>query len=337
MSKALLSVRNLHTHFRVEDGWLHAVDGVSFEVPEASIIGLVGESGSGKSVTGLSLLRLVPTPPGKYVGGQILWRGEDLLTLSDEAMRKHRGKDLAMIFQEPMTSLNPVFKIGEQISEVLEVHTDMNSAERKRRVIELLLEVGISSPEERYRQYPSELSGGMRQRVMIAMALACNPSLLIADEPTTALDVTIQAQILTLLSSLKEKYNMSVLLITHDLGIVAEMTSELLVMYGGRVVEQGATQEVLGQPLHPYTAGLLGAIPHVGEGRKRLHTIPGIVPDLIDPPARCRFMERCSRAMPRCEREDPALATLVPDHKAACFNPVSGEASSPALGQEESP
>ncbi len=334
---ALLSVRNLKTYFAVERGWVHAVDDVSFDIPPASIVGLVGESGSGKSVTGLSILRLVATPPGKYVGGQIFWRGEDLLSLSDEKMRSHRGAEISMIFQEPMTSLNPVFRIGEQIGEVLEVHTQLPRTERKARVIELLNEVGIASPEERYGQYPNELSGGMRQRVMIAMALACNPALLIADEPTTALDVTIQAQILDLLLSLKDKYKMSVLLVTHDLGVVAEATTHVLVMYAGRIVESGPTDKVLGSPLHPYTAGLLASLPKVGEGehRRRLTTIPGLVPDLVHPPRRCRFMERCSKATDRCGKEDPSLDELQPGQGAACFNPMSGDKVSSAIRYEE--
>ncbi len=335
MSEALLSVRNLKTWFETGRGWVHAVDGISFDIPPASIVGLVGESGSGKSVTGLSILRLVPTPPGRYVDGSILFRGEDLLKLSEAQMRKRRGKDMAMIFQEPMTSLNPVFRVGDQIGEVLEVHTDMSRSQRRERVIELLREVGIASPEERYDQYPSQLSGGMRQRVMIAMALACKPALLIADEPTTALDVTIQAQILHLIGDLKEKYDMSVLLVTHDLGVVAELTTHVIVMYAGRIVEQGPTAEVLARPLHPYTAGLMGAIPKVGEGRKRLQTIPGIVPELISPPARCRFLERCPNATERCGKEDPSLDQLQPNQFAACFNPMWGETKSSALGSEE--
>jgi peptide/nickel transport system ATP-binding protein len=324
MPEALLTVRNLRTHFRVERGWVHAVDDVSFEIPPATILGLVGESGSGKSVTGLSILRLVPSPPAEYRSGSILWRGQDLLKLSPEEMRSHRGSEIAMIFQEPMTSLNPVFKIGDQVAEVLEVHTQMRRSERRARVIELLREVGISSPEERYDQYPNQLSGGMRQRVMIAMALACNPALLIADEPTTALDVTIQAQILDLVLQLKEKYKMSVLMITHDLGVVAETTTQVMVMYAGRIVERGATGQVLSQPLHPYTAGLLASLPHVGEAeqRTRLKTIPGLVPDLVTPPARCRFMERCPNAVARCGQEDPALDELQPGQWAACFNPM---------------
>jgi oligopeptide/dipeptide ABC transporter ATP-binding protein len=327
---ALLSVRNLRTHFHTARGWVHAVDDVSFDIPPATVVGLVGESGSGKSVTGLSILRLVATPPGAYRGGAILWRGTDLLKLTPEQMRVHRGSEIAMIFQEPMTSLNPVFTVGNQVGEVLEVHTQLSRAERKQRVIELLREVGIASPEERYGQYPNQLSGGMRQRVMIAMALACNPALLIADEPTTALDVTIQAQILDLILRLKEKYQMSVLLITHDLGVVAETTSRVMVMYAGRIVEQGPTGQVLAAPLHPYTAGLLASLPDVGAGgaRARLKTIQGLVPDLIAPPPRCRFLERCANAGPRCGEQDPALDELAPGQWAACFHPMQpGKAS----------
>jgi peptide/nickel transport system ATP-binding protein len=325
MAESLLKVRNLRTWFEVERGWVQAVDDISFDIPPSTVIGLVGESGSGKSVTGLSLLRLIARPPGKYVGkGTIEWRGENLLGLSEEDMRSHRGREIAMIFQEPMTSLNPVFRIGEQIEEVLDIHTDLNRAARKARVIELLQEVGIPSPEERYQQYPNQLSGGMRQRVMIAMALACKPALLIADEPTTALDVTIQAQILALIGSLKDKYQMSVLLVTHDLGVVADVCSEVMVMYAGRIVESGPTAEVISRPLHPYTQGLLASLPKVGESRKRLQTIAGIVPDMVNPPPRCRFMERCPNAKPVCGQEDPALDELQPGHHAACFNPCYG-------------
>ncbi len=334
MAAPLLSVRNLRTWFRVARGWVHAVDDISFDIPPSTIVGLVGESGSGKSVTGLSLLRLVATPPGKYVGGSILWKGEDLLRLSPEAMRAHRGSDIAMIFQEPMTSLNPVFRIGEQIAEVLEVHTTMNRAQRRERVIELLREVGIPEPEERYEQYPNQLSGGMRQRVMIAMALACNPKLLVADEPTTALDVTIQAQILELIGRLKDKYQMSVLLVTHDLGVVAELCSEVLVMYAGRIVERGPTADVIANPLHPYTRGLLSSLPRVGMGRARLETIPGIVPDLVAPPPRCRFLERCPNRIDRCAQQDPSLDELSPGRFAACFHPCAGSRASAARPPE---
>ena len=335
-TEALLSIRGLKTYFRVERGWVHAVDGVSFEIPPATIVGLVGESGSGKSVTGLSILRLVAVPPGEYRGGEIFYRGEDLLKLSPDKMRAMRGSEIAMIFQEPMTSLNPVFKIGDQISEVLEVHTQLNAQERRARVVELLNEVGIVSPEERCEQFPNQLSGGMRQRVMIAMALACKPALLIADEPTTALDVTIQAQILDLLSGLKEKYKMSVLLITHDLGVVAELTTQVLVMYAGRIVERGATGKVIEKPLHPYTAGLLASLPTVGQAaHRRLQTIPGMVPDLIAPPRRCRFMERCPNAIERCGKEDPDLVELQPGQWAACFNPMWGKQVSTSISYRE--
>ena len=324
MAEPLLSVRGLKTYFKTDRGWVHAVDDVSFDIAPATIVGLVGESGSGKSVTGLSILGLVPCPPGQYAGGEIHWKGVNLLALPPEAMRKCRGAEIAMIFQEPMTSLNPVMRVGDQVAEALEVHTDLDRAGRRARVVELLGEVGIASPEERYDQYPNQLSGGMRQRVMIAMALACDPALLIADEPTTALDVTIQAQILDLLRKLTGKHRTSVLLVTHDLGVVAELTTEVLVMYAGQIVEKGPTERVVGDPRHPYTAGLLASLPQVGLAahRSRLQAIPGLVPELVEPEPGCRFADRCTRAAPRCRVEDPVLAPAGEGRLAACFFPL---------------
>ncbi len=327
MTEALLSIRGLRTTFQTPAGLLPAVDGIDLDVFRGETLGVVGESGCGKSVTALSILRLLPEPPARVEAGEVLFEGRDLLQIPLRDLRKIRGNRIAMIFQEPMTSLNPVFTIGNQIEEVLRAHTDLARRTRRERVIELLDLVGIPSPEQRLRDYPHQLSGGMRQRVMIAMALACDPALLIADEPTTALDVTIQAQILELLDSLKERLQMAVLLITHDLGVVAETAQRVAVLYAGRVVETGPVEALLRTPRHPYTRGLLLAMPAAGaERRSALHVIPGVVPDLVDRPTGCHVRDRCDRAQGICEREDPRLERIGGDRAVACHNPVPEEA-----------
>ncbi len=324
MSAPVLEVRGLRTTFRTPRGPLAAVDGIDLELVAGETLGVVGESGCGKSVTALSILRLLPEPPAKIEAGQVIFEGRNLLELPDDEMRRLRGNRLAMIFQEPMTSLNPVFRVGDQIGEALDVHREISRTERDARVVELLELVGIPEPRKRARDYPHQLSGGMRQRVMIAMALANDPAVLIADEPTTALDVTIQAQILELLDRLKSRFRMAVLLITHDLGIVAESAQRVAVLYAGRVVETGTVAEIFATPEHPYTAGLLAALP---SARTRpgelLHVIAGRVPDLVSRPSGCCFRERCSRALEVCERVDPPLARGASGHPVACHNPVS--------------
>ncbi len=320
----MLALRGLRTSFDTKRGRFPAVDRIDLELFAGETLGVVGESGCGKSVTALSILRLLPQPPASIEAGEILFEGRDLLRLSDEEMRRIRGNRIAMIFQEPMTCLNPVFRIGDQIGEALTVHRALSRTERDARVIELLELVGISEPHKRARDYPHQLSGGMRQRVMIAMALANDPAVLIADEPTTALDVTIQAQILDLLETLKKRFAMAVLLITHDLGIVAESAERLAVLYAGRVVETGTVLEIFAAPRHPYTAGLLAALP---SARTRpgepLHVIAGRVPDLVSRPTGCSFRERCSRALEVCAERDPVLARVAAGHQVACHNPVS--------------
>jgi peptide/nickel transport system ATP-binding protein len=327
MSEPLLEVRGLKTRFSLEEGPVLAVDDVSFSIPPGGTLGVVGESGCGKSVTALSIMRLVPDPPGKVVGGEVRFQGRELLALPEEEMRRVRGHHLSMIFQEPMTSLNPVYTVGEQIAEVVRLHQGLDRRRAKDRAVEMLRQVGIPAPEQRVDAYPHQLSGGMRQRVMIAMALACNPALVIADEPTTALDVTIQAQILDLLKRLQAERGMAVMLITHDLGVVAESCDAVVVMYAGRVVEQAPVRTLFRQPAHPYTAGLLRSIPsfhavQAGEGRQRLKTIPGMVPSLRRLPTGCRFRERCERALEVCARVDPPLETKREGQSAACHNPV---------------
>jgi oligopeptide/dipeptide ABC transporter ATP-binding protein len=320
----ILEVRNLQTSFFTEEGELKAVDDVSFSVYSGKTLGIVGESGCGKSVTSLSIMRLIPSPPGRIVGGQILYQGRDLTRLSMPEMRKIRGNEISMIFQEPMTSLNPVFTIGNQICEAIALHQDLPAREIRNKAIEMLKLVGIPSPEKRVDDYPHQLSGGMRQRVMIAMALSCDPKILIADEPTTALDVTIQAQILDLLRELQAKVGLSLILITHDLGVVAEMADEVVVMYAGRVAEQGKVREIFKNPRHPYTRGLLNSIPT--PGKKRLETIPGIVPNLMHLPQGCRFQERCPYVIAECRGLEPELRTIVEDselpHAIRCIRDI---------------
>jgi oligopeptide/dipeptide ABC transporter ATP-binding protein len=318
VSRPLLEVRDLRTWFHTEDGVVRAVDGVSFRIDEGETLALVGESGSGKSVTSLSLLRLVPDPPGRIEGGSIRFKGQELLELPAASMRAVRGRQISMIFQEPMTSLNPVYPCGEQIAEAVRAHERADRRTARARAIEMLRLVGIPSPEQRADEYPHQLSGGMRQRVMIAMALACRPALLIADEPTTALDVTIQAQILELLERLQAELGMAVLLITHDLGVVAETADRVAVMYGGQIVETGDVRAVFRRPFHPYTAGLLASLPALGAGRERLRTIPGQVPDAARLPQGCRFHPRCPVAEPRC-LEPPPVLEPAPGHDARCW------------------
>jgi oligopeptide/dipeptide ABC transporter ATP-binding protein len=308
VSDPLLSVRHLVTEFRTNEGVLRAVDDVSFDLKPGSTLGIVGESGCGKSVTSLSVLRLIQAP-GRIAGGEIVFEGRDLLKLPERDMRKLRGSRIAMIFQEPMSSLNPVYTVGDQIIESIVLHQKRSKREAWARAVELLGLVGIPSPDERARAYPHQLSGGMRQRVMIAMALACEPKLLIADEPTTALDVTIQAQILELLATLRAKLGMAVMLITHDLGLVAEFAEEVVVMYAGRVVERAPVRELFANPRHPYTRGLLRSVPSYGDNSKarRLPTIQGVVPDLRRLPPGCRFQDRCGDVFDRCAKEEPPL------------------------------
>ncbi len=317
----LLEVNNLRTHFPTRRGLVRAVDGVSFYLDRGELLGLVGESGCGKSMTALSVMRLI-APPGKIVEGEILFDGQDLLKLSDAEMRQMRGDDIAMIFQDPMTSLNPVFTVGEQIAEALRLHRKLSRKEAKRAAIEAMREVAIPDPARRIDDYPHQLSGGMRQRVMIAMALACNPKLLIADEPTTALDVTIQAQILELLDELRKQRELAVLLITHDLGVVAEVADRVAVMYTGRIVEESPVDELFARPKHPYTEGLLRSVPkltseHVAR-KERLETIDGTVPRPTDLPPGCHFAPRCSHRMPRCTEGDIPLYQLENDVQVRC-------------------
>jgi peptide/nickel transport system ATP-binding protein len=315
----LLDVRDLRTHFETDEGVARAVDGVSLAVEAGRTLGVLGESGCGKSVTALSILRLV-APPGRIVSGAIVYKGRDLLQLSEREMRKVRGKEIAMVFQEPMTSLNPVFTVGSQIAEAIRLHQRLNRRAVRARVIEALRMVEISEPERRADSYPHELSGGMRQRAMIAMALACEPSLLIADEPTTALDVTIQAQILDLLRGLRDRLGMAMMLITHDLGVIAEQADEVAVMYAGRIVERAAVVELFEHPLHPYTAALIASVGSREAGpERRLQALPGTVPSLLRLPSGCRFRDRCPRAADECARVDPALEEKAAKHTVACI------------------
>ncbi|MGI9329618.1 MAG: ABC transporter ATP-binding protein [Gammaproteobacteria bacterium] len=321
MSEPLLRVRDLAVEFDTQYGTVRAVDGVSFDIYPEETVGLVGESGCGKTVTGLSLLGLIPKPPGRIAAGSIEFGGRDLATASEEQLRKIRGSDISMIFQEPMTALNPVFTIGGQMSDVLARHKGLTTGQARTEAIEMLGRVGIPSPARRVDEYPHQLSGGQRQRVMIAMALSCNPKLLIADEPTTALDVTTQAQVLEQINKLQQEFRMAVILITHDLGVVAETCQRALVMYCGKVAEQAPIAELFEQPRHPYTAGLLNSIPRIREDRpEHLPIIPGRVPDLLHLPAGCRFAARCERALDRCQVEQPELGEQTAS--AACFNPV---------------
>ena len=320
----LLDIRGLKTHFKTDDGWLHAVDGVDIAIDAAQTVCVVGESGCGKSVTAKTVMKLIDMPPGRIVAGQVLWQGRDLVPLGPEEMQKIRAKEIAMIFQEPMTSLNPVYTVGEQIAESLRLHEGMNRKQAHERAIELLKLVRIPTPERRIDDYPHQFSGGMRQRVMIAIALACNPKLLIADEPTTALDVTIQAQILDLIGELKERLGMSVMLITHAMGVVAEVAQKVVVMYAGKVVEEAPATELFANPKHPYTQGLIRSIPRIDTAaskahKVRLEAIPGTVPKLVAPGEGCRFASRCKHAQPQCSGATPPLVQVAPGHKVACI------------------
>lgn len=321
----LLSVRNLHTVFYTSDGVTPAVRGVSFDIEPGETLGVVGESGCGKSVTAFSVMRLIPDPPGKIEAGEVYFEGQDLLRKTPEEMRQIRGSKMSMIFQEPMTSLNPVYTIGDQISEVLEHHMGMTRQEGMEKAVRLLQSVGIPEPERRIKQYPHEMSGGMRQRVMIAMALACDPTLLIADEPTTALDVTIQAQILELMKDLKKRTGTAIMLITHDLGVVAEMADRVAVMYLGKIIEEGTAGDIFHRPLHPYTLGLLNSIPRMDRVLARLHVIPGTVPNPMFMPEGCPFNNRCDYATAECRENEPEMSVVTETHKVSCFHPVSAK------------
>ncbi len=327
----VLQVKNLRTHFFTRAGVVYAVDDVSFEVNPGETIGIVGESGCGKSVTSLSIMRLIQSPPGRIVSGEILLNANgqtrDLVKLSDSQMRRVRGNDIAMIFQDPMTSLNPVYSVGDQICESLQLHLGLGRKKAEERAIELLERVGIPAAEERFHSFPHQFSGGMRQRVMIAIALACNPKVLIADEPTTALDVTIQAQILELMNGLNRDYGTAIVMITHDLGVVAEVCQRVVVMYAGKIVEQGTADDIFNRPQHPYTIGLLNSVPQLGETVKdKLVPIGGLPPDLVNPPQGCNFRPRCTRRQAQC-LEEPTLTETGPGHFAACWFPGSGTGS----------
>src|SRR5262245_66522872 len=323
MAERLLEIKGLKTHFFTEEGVVRAVDGIDLRIDKGETLGIVGESGCGKTVTALSVMKLIPMPPGKIVEGQMLYEGRDLVTLPPAQMRKVRGKEISMVFQEPMTSLNPVFTIGEQIAEAIRLHEGLGRRAAMDKTVDMLKLVHIPNPERRVKEYPHQLSGGMRQRVMIAMALSCNPKLLIADEPTTALDVTIQAQILELLNELKAKLGMAVLLITHDMGVIAETAQRVMVMYAGKVVEEASVKELFKEPLHPYTQGLLRSIPRIdlaATERRRLETIPGTVPTLRGEIAPgCRFAPRCPFVKSVCTEKDPVLKEVKPGHKVSCW------------------
>lgn len=320
MAKNLVEFKNLKTYFHTSDGVVKAVNDVSFKIKEGETVCVVGESGCGKSVTAMSLMRLIPTPPGRIEGGEILFEGKDVLKLTEAEMRNIRGNDVSVIFQEPMTSLNPVFKVGDQICEAIILHQKLSKEAAAKKAIEVLKIIGIPRAEEIMNAYPHELSGGMRQRVMIAMAVSCNPKLLIADEPTTALDVTIQAQILDLMRDIKKKLNTSILLITHDLGVVAEMADYVVVMYAGKVIEEAPVEELFKNPLHPYTVGLLKSKPVLNkETGKRLYSIPGQVPNPIGMPDNCYFSSRCDKCMKVCKEKQPHLINVNERHKVACW------------------
>ena len=316
----LLEVRDLATHFFTQDGVVKAVDGITYDIDEGEILGIVGESGCGKSVSALSIMRLVANPPGRIVGGEILFEGEDLLGYDDAEMRHIRGNRIAMVFQEPMTSLNPVLTIGRQLTETLELHQKMNKSQARERAGELLSTVGIPDAPSRLKDYPHQFSGGMRQRVMIAMALSCNPRLIIADEPTTALDVTIQAQILELMQDLSKQFGTALIIITHNLGVVARYAHRVNVMYAGKIIETGTARDIYHNPRHPYTIGLLGSVPRLDEIRKdRLDAIDGLPPNLGDLPGGCSFAPRCKFAIDKCIQEEPELENVDENHTSACW------------------
>lgn len=318
MSEHILSVQNLHTSFKTAKGDVHAVNGVSFNLDAGKILGIVGESGSGKSVTAYSIMRILESN-GDIVEGQILYKGKDITKFTEKEMREFRGKCCSIIFQDPMTSLNPVFTVGSQLKEAIELHTDRKGKEAEERAIEMLTLVGVNEPEKRVKQYPFELSGGMRQRVMIAMALSCEPDILIADEPTTALDVTIQAQILELMQDLQKKLGMAIIMVTHDLGVIADMCDEIIVMYGGRVCERGTAEHIFYNPKHEYTKGLLQSIPNVDRMGEKLVPIPGTPINLLNMPKGCAFCPRCENAMKICLDEVPPEMVMPDGHFAACW------------------
>ena len=321
-TEALLDVRGLKVHFRTDDGMVRAVDGIDLTVNRGEALGVVGESGCGKSVTALTVLKLIHMPPGKIVDGQILWQGRDLVPLDMSGMRKIRSKEIGIIFQEPMTSLNPVYTVGEQIAEVVRQHEKASRSAAMEKAVEMLRLVGIPTPDRRVHDYPHQFSGGMRQRVMIAMALVCDPKLLIADEPTTALDVTIQAQIMDLLEEMKQRLGMAIMLITHDMGVIAEAVQRVVVMYAGNVVEEAIVDDLFDRPLHPYTQGLIRSIPRIDHAlarQSRLETVGGSVPSLLYPPPGCRFAPRCKFAKPECSVSVPELREVEPGHKVACI------------------
>jgi peptide/nickel transport system ATP-binding protein len=322
MAERLLDVKGLKTHFKTDEGWVHAVDGVDLAIDAGETLGVVGESGCGKSVTAFSIMRLIPIPPAKIVAGEILWRGRNLVDFDDAQMRAIRAREIAMVFQEPMTSLNPVYSAGEQIAEVVRLHQGLSRKAALERATEMLRLVRIPHPERRVHDYPHQFSGGMRQRVMIAMALSCEPKLLIADEPTTALDVTIQAQILDLLGELKDRLGMAVMLITHAMGVIAETAQRVVVMYAGKVVEEAPVGELFRDPRHPYTQGLIRSIPRIDMAatqKQRLEAIPGVVPSLLEPKPGCRFAARCPHAQPECVAATPPLLPVSTGHSAACI------------------
>jgi oligopeptide/dipeptide ABC transporter ATP-binding protein len=337
LSETILEVKNLQTYFFSDDRVVRAVDGVDFKVKRGQTLGIVGESGCGKSITSLSMMRLVPSPPGKIVGGEINFKGENILNKTEEEMRKIRGNEISMIFQEPMTSLNPVYSVGEQIAEAVRIHQNLGKKDAWDKAVEMLKLVGIPSPEKRAKQEPYELSGGMRQRVMIAMSLACNPTLLIADEPTTALDVTIQAQILNLLKKLQEDFGSAVIMITHDLGVVSETCDMVAVMYAGKVVEYTDVDSLFENPKHPYTEGLLRSIPRIDDDQDELQAIKGSVPSPFDLPEGCRFAPRCPYATDVCHQKLPELKNLEDEKQVRCWiytDEWNGE--KPVIGKEAS-
>jgi len=320
MAETLLDIRDLKTWFKTDDGMVRAVDGIDLKIDRGETLGVVGESGCGKTVTARSVLKLIDMPPGRFEGGKILWRGRDLIPLGPDEMDKIRAREIAIIFQEPMTSLNPVYTVGNQIAEVLRQHDKLSRKQAIEGAVEMLRLVNIPNPAKRVHDYPHQFSGGMRQRVMIAMALSCKPQLLIADEPTTALDVTIQAQILELMQEMKERLGMSIMLITHAMGVVAETCQRVVVMYAGKVVEEAPVESLFGDPRHPYTQGLIRSIPRVDRAaeRKRLEAIPGTVPSLLEPPPGCRFAARCKFAMDVCTQAMPPLKEAAPGHFVRC-------------------
>jgi peptide/nickel transport system ATP-binding protein len=320
-AETLLDIRGLKTWFATDDGVVRAVDGVDLRIDRGETVGVVGESGCGKTVTARSVLKLIDMPPGRFEGGQILWQGRDLIPLDNAEMDKIRAREIAIIFQEPMTSLNPVYTVGQQIAEVVSLHEKLGKKQAIARAVEMLRLVNIPNPQRRVHDYPHQFSGGMRQRVMIAMALACSPKLLIADEPTTALDVTIQAQILELMQDMKERLGMAIMLITHAMGVVAETSQRVVVMYAGKVVEEAPVASLFANPRHPYTQGLIRSIPRVDRAalhKDRLEAIPGTVPSLLDPPPGCRFAARCKYAMDICIQAVPPLKEVAPGHRVAC-------------------